>query len=59
MLCTKEQLETLPVTAVADSLSSFFGVTALIRREDAPEDLAVIPVGLEDLFVTMIKGVEK
>ncbi|MBR1456873.1 MAG: ABC transporter ATP-binding protein [Oscillospiraceae bacterium] len=59
VLCTKEQLETLPVTAVADSLSSFFGVTALIRREDAPEDLAVIPVGLEDLFVTMIKGVEK
>ena len=58
-LCTKEQLESLPVTAVAGAQESLFGVTALIRREDAPEDLAVIPVGLEDLFITMIKGEEK
>ena len=59
VLCTKEQLDSLPVTAVAGAQESLFGVTALIRREAAPEDLAVIPVGLEDLFVTMIKGVEK
>ncbi len=58
-LCTREQLESLPVTAVAGTQDSLFGVTALIRKDQAPEDLAVIPVGLEDLFVTMIKGVEK
>ena len=44
---------------MAGAQESLFGVTALIRREDAPEDLAVIPVGLEDLFITMIKGEEK
>ena len=59
VLCTREQLESLPVTAVAGTQDSLFGVTALIRREQAPEDLAVIPVGLEDLFVTMIKEVDK
>lgn len=58
-LCTREQLESLPVTAVAGTQDSLFGVTALIRKDQAPEGLAVIPVGLEDLFVTMIKGVEK
>jgi ABC-2 type transport system ATP-binding protein len=59
VLCTREQLDTLPVTAVGTAQESHFGVTALIRRDQAPEDLAVIPVGLEDLFVTMIKGEEK
>jgi len=59
VLCTKEQLESLPVTAVSKVSESLFGVTALIRRDQAPEELSVIPVGLEDLFVTMIKGVEK
>lgn len=59
VLCTKEQLESLPVTAVAKVSESLFGVTALIRRDQAPEELSVIPVGLEDLFVTMIKEVEK
>ncbi len=59
VLCTREQLETLPVTAVGTAQESHFGVTALIRRDQAPEDLAVIPVGLEDLFITMIKGEEK
>ena len=44
---------------MAGTQESLFGVTALIRREAAPEGLAVIPVGLEDLFVTMVKGVEK
>ena len=57
-LCTKEQLETLPVTAIAGKQENLFGVTVLIKKEDAPEDLATIPVSLEELFVTMIKEAE-
>lgn len=58
-LCTREQLESLPATALAGKQENLFGVTALIRKADAPEGLALIPVSLEELFVTMIKGVEE
>lgn len=58
-LCTREQLESLPVTAIRGKQESLYGVTALIRKADLPEGLSAIPVSLEDLFVTMIKEEEK
>ena len=57
-LCTREQLAALPATAIAAVQESLYGITALLRKEDAPEDLALIPVSLEELFVTMIKEAE-
>ena len=57
-LCTREQLAQLPASAIAGVQENLYGITALIRREDAPEDLTLIPVGLEELFVTMIKEAE-
>ena len=58
-LCTREQLEALPVTAIRGKQESLYGVTALIRKADLPEGLSAIPVSLEDLFIAMIKGEEK
>ena len=53
--CSKEQLEALDASAVMGKKVSPYGVQALVLRDRVPADIAVRPIGLEELFIFMVK----
>lgn len=53
---TAEELSALNTEAVLGVRSTPYGSEALVRREQVPAGTQVSPVGLEELFVFMVKG---
>ncbi len=56
--CTEEELQSLPPKAVKYRKKNPYGVEALILRNAVPGSVKVSPVGIEDLFVFMVKGAQ-
>lgn len=54
--CTLEQLNELDSSAVKYKKKNAYGVEALVLREQIPANVEVSSIGMEDLFVFMIKG---
>ncbi|MCI8360417.1 MAG: ABC transporter ATP-binding protein [Clostridiales bacterium] len=53
--CTQEQLAALDRAAVKGKRTAAYGVEAVVRRDLLPTGLQAGPVGIEDLFVYMVK----
>ncbi len=55
--CSKEQLEELDPAAIRCKKISPYGVEAMVLRSRMPGNFPVSPIGIEELFVFMVKGV--
>ena len=53
--CTQEELQRLPSSAVRYVRKNPYGVEAVAERRDIPAGMNYSPIGLEELFVFMVK----
>lgn len=53
--CSKQKLEELDSSAILGRRVSPYGVDAIVKREMIPEGIPAEPVGIEELFVFMVK----
>ena len=53
---SKTDFDALDPAAVVGARRSPYGVSAILRREDAPAGVPMEPVSIEDLFILMVKG---
>ncbi len=53
---SKTDFEALDPAAVIGCRRSPYGVSAILRRDEAPAGLPLEPVSIEDLFILMVKG---
>ena len=54
--CTAEELEKIDPSAVKGKKESPYGVEAVVERRAIPADAEISPVGVEELFVLLVKG---
>ena len=54
--CTSDFLLELSEKAVLGKRESAYGVEALVRRDTVPESVELCSVGIEDIFLFMVKG---
>lgn len=54
--CSAEDIEKINADAIKSKKESPYGVEAIIERSDVPNGLDISPVGIEELFVSVIKG---
>lgn len=54
--CTAEELRELDQAAVKGKRENAYGVEAIVERKAVPSWMSVSPIGIEDLFVFMVKG---
>ena len=57
--CDEKTLSAIEPSAVIGKRVSAFGVEAIVRRDTVPEGVSIAPVGLEELFVFMVKEAAK
>lgn len=55
--CTQEHLNRLDHAAIKGKKTSAYGIEAVVERNKIPANFTVSPIGIEDLFIYMIKGV--
>ena len=53
--CDEKTLEAIDPAAVIGRRVGVYGVEAIVRRDSVPDGLSVAPVGIEELFVFMVK----
>lgn len=53
--CTAEQLAAIDSSAVIHKKSTPYGITAVALRSAVPENMSVIPISIEELFIYMAK----
>lgn len=53
--CDEKTLSAIEPSAVIGKRVSAFGVEAIVRRDTVPEGVSIAPVGIEELFVLMVK----
>ena len=53
--CDEKTLSAIEPSAVIGKRVSAFGVEAIVRRDTVPEGVSIDPVGIEELFVFMVK----
>ena len=54
--CSPEDLRVLPPQAICQRRDTPYGTAALVRKDCLPSSVRANPVGLEELFVWMVKG---
>lgn len=54
--CTAGELEKIDSSAIKGRKESPYGVEAVVERRAIPADAEISPVGIEELFVLLIKG---
>lgn len=54
--CTAEELERIEPSAIKGKKESPYGVEAVVERRAIPEGMEISPVGVEELFVLLVKG---
>ena len=54
--CPAERLEELETGAVLTRRITSYGAEAIVRRDSVPAGTTLSPVGIEDIFVGMVKG---
>lgn len=57
--CNEKTLSAIEPSAVIGKRVSAFGVEAIVRRDTVPEGVSIAPVGIEELFVFMVKEAAK
>ena len=57
--CDEKTLSAIEPSAVIGKRVSAFGVEAIVRRDTVPEGVSIAPVGIEALFVFMVKEAAK
>lgn len=55
--CTQEQWNRLDHAAVKGKKASTYGIEAIVERNKIPANFTVSPIGIEELFIYMVKGV--
>lgn len=53
--CDEKTLEAIDTSAVIGRRGGVYGVEAIVRRDSVPDGLNIAPVGIEELFVFMVK----
>lgn len=53
--CTAETLRELDESAVKGKKETAYGVEAIVKRDAAPAGMDISPIGIEELFVFMVK----
>ena len=53
---SKTDFDALDPAVVVGARRSPYGISAILRRSDAPAGVAMVPVSIEDLFILMVKG---
>lgn len=53
--CDEKTLSAIEPSAVIGKRVSAFGVEAIVRRDTVPEGVSIAPVGIEELFIFMVK----
>lgn len=53
--CDEKTLSAIEPSAVIGKRVSAFGVEAIVQRDTVPEGVSIAPVGIEELFVFMVK----
>ena len=56
---SKADFDALDPGIVVGARRSPYGVSAILRRDDAPTEIPMEPVSIEDLFILMVKGEEQ
>lgn len=54
--CTLKQLEEIKKDSIIGKKESAYGIEVIIERAAVPSGFETFPVGLEDLFIFMVKG---
>lgn len=57
--CTAEQLMDIPSDAIKGKRENGYGVEAIVRRDQIPGALSASPVDIEQLFIFMVKEMQK
>ena len=57
--CDEKTLSAIEPSAVIGKRVSAFGVEAIVRRDTVPEGVSIAPVGIEELFIFMVKEAAK
>lgn len=57
--CDEKTLSAIEPSAVIGKRVSAFGVEAIVQRDTVPEGVSIAPVGIEELFVFMVKEAAK
>jgi len=56
VLCTDEQMQEIGSGKCISCKRTPYGMQAVLRREDVPAGMNAAPIGMEELFVAMVKG---
>ena len=57
--CDEKTLSAIEPSAVIGKRVSAFGVEAIVRRDTVPEGVSIAPVGIEELFIFLVKEAAK
>lgn len=55
---TLEEIYAIDRTKILSEKHTAYGASAILRREDAPRGMHTSPIGMEELFIAMVKGGE-
>ena len=55
VLCSSEELASIPSHAVKGKKESRYGIEAIVDRSYVPENITTTPISIEDLFIFMVK----
>ena len=53
--CTAEQLNEIPENAIKHKKETAYGIEAIVLRNNVPNNINISPIGIEELFVYMVK----
>lgn len=55
--CTAEQLAEIDPDAIKNKKESSYGIEAIIERDKIPADFEISPIGIEEFFISVIRGI--
>ena len=53
--CSKEQLTSLPTSAILHQKENPFGVEVMVLRDLVPDSFAILPISMEEIFICLVK----
>ena len=53
---TPEDIYAIDKSKILSEKHTAYGASAILRREDAPKGMQTSPIGMEELFIAMVKG---
>lgn len=55
--CTAEQFAEIAPDAIKSKKESSYGIEAIIERDKIPADFEISPIGIEEFFISVIRGI--